>query len=234
MLPNPEFTISYSGFAGSEGAGVLDPEPVATCSADESSAAGNYDITASGGAAANYNLVYVNGTLTITPDVTDPELTVQNITVQLDDQGNATITPADVVTSATDNCGVSDTTLSKSAFTEADKGDVTIDVTVSDEAGNTATKQAVITVMGSSGIIDLEESGVSFFPNPVQDLLTIETGKFSQLQVKVTSLNGEVLISTSLNGENSSQMDLSSLQKGIYFITFSSGETMTIRKIVKL
>ena len=231
---NPEFTISYSGFAPSEDEGVLDAIPETSCTADASSAPGDYDITVSGGSAANYTLIYENGILTITPDVTKPELSVENVTVQLDELDHASITPADVVTAASDNCAVADTTLSQSEFTAADIGDVTIDVTVADEAGNTTTMQAVVTVLGASGIGGPEEAGIIFYPNPVKDILTIEAGGYRQLLVKVTSLNGEVLATRVLYDEDAGQLDLSKLQKGVYFVTFSSGDFMTIRKIIKL
>jgi hypothetical protein len=231
---NPEFTISYSGFAGSEDEAVLDAEPVLTCAADENSAPGTYDITVSDGAATNYNLVYVSGMLTVTPDITDPVLAVQNITIQLDGQGSASITAADVVTSASDNCGIADTTLSKSSFTADDVGGNSIDVILSDMAGNTTTASSIVTVQGSAGIVDMDGFEVVFYPNPVYDLLTIETGQFRQLNVKITSLNGEILLNRTLAGENSNQIDLSPLQKGIYFITFGSEDLVSIRKIIKL
>jgi hypothetical protein len=166
--------------------------------------------------------------------MTDPVLAVQNITIQLDGQGSASITAADVVTSASDNCGIADTTLSKSSFTADDVGGNSIDVILSDMAGNTTTASSIVTVQGSAGIVDMDGFEVIFYPNPVYDLLTIETGQFRQLNVKITSLNGEILLNRTLAGENSNQIDLSPLQKGIYFITFGSEDLVSIRKIIKL
>jgi hypothetical protein len=62
---NPEFTIVYTGFANSEDKTVIDTEPTATCSANESSAAGTYDIVLSGGEDNNYSFTYVNSVLTV-------------------------------------------------------------------------------------------------------------------------------------------------------------------------
>ncbi|MFO7923552.1 MAG: MBG domain-containing protein, partial [Bacteroidales bacterium] len=62
---NPEFTISYSGFTGGDNVTVIDQEPVATTTADETTGAGEYEITVSGGSDNNYAFDYVSGTLTV-------------------------------------------------------------------------------------------------------------------------------------------------------------------------
>jgi len=87
-------------------------------------------------------------TVTITVvDNTNPTLTVQNYTLELDATGNATLQPNNVVTNANDNC-VIDTTLSQTAFDCSDIGTpVTIDVTASDATGNNVVQQAIITVV---------------------------------------------------------------------------------------
>lgn len=64
---NPTLTVSYSGFVNNENNTVLTTQPVVSTTATASSPAGNYDITVSGAAADNYNIIYVKGTLTIDP-----------------------------------------------------------------------------------------------------------------------------------------------------------------------
>ena len=62
--PEPSFTFTYSGFAGTEGASVIDTAP--TCSVPVTHTnVGSYDITCSGGVDNNYSFKYVKGTLTI-------------------------------------------------------------------------------------------------------------------------------------------------------------------------
>jgi hypothetical protein len=63
--PNPEFTLTYSGWKNSDTEAVLITKPVATTEADEASTPGTYPITVSGGEAKNYTFKYVNGTLTV-------------------------------------------------------------------------------------------------------------------------------------------------------------------------
>ena len=61
----PVFDVEYEGFAYDETSSVLTTLPTVSCSATPTSAPGTYDITVSGAEAQNYEMTYVNGTLTI-------------------------------------------------------------------------------------------------------------------------------------------------------------------------
>ena len=63
---NPEFTLTYEGFKNNETEAVLTTKPTVTCIATAASEPGEYEVTVSGGEAQNYELSYVNGTLTVT------------------------------------------------------------------------------------------------------------------------------------------------------------------------
>ena len=62
---NPVLTVSYEGFVNDEDETVLTVAPTATTTATVESEAGTYEITVSGGEAANYEFEYKSGTLTI-------------------------------------------------------------------------------------------------------------------------------------------------------------------------
>jgi alpha-tubulin suppressor-like RCC1 family protein len=64
--PNPPFTGQYSGFVEGETEGVLENLVRFETLAEAKSPVGHYPITASGGSAANYDLICVAGTLSIT------------------------------------------------------------------------------------------------------------------------------------------------------------------------
>ena len=67
--PMPEFSVSYEGFKNNETEAVLTKQVVISCDANADSAPGEYDITLSGAEAANYDIKYVAGKLTVTePD----------------------------------------------------------------------------------------------------------------------------------------------------------------------
>lgn len=65
----PTFEVEYSGFKNSETDTVFTKKAVATCEAKADTVVGTYQIVVSGAEAANYEMEYVNGTLTITDDV---------------------------------------------------------------------------------------------------------------------------------------------------------------------
>lgn len=64
---NPQFLLSYIGFANNDNETMFVSTPTATCLATKESDAGTYAIVPSGGNAENYNLIYEEGTLTIKP-----------------------------------------------------------------------------------------------------------------------------------------------------------------------
>ena len=79
-------------------------------------------------------------------DGTAPTPHAQNVTVNLDAFGSATVTAAQVNNGSTDNCGVTTLSVSPSSFTCANLGANTVTLTVADASGNTATTTATVTV----------------------------------------------------------------------------------------
>ena len=62
---NPEFVVNYDGFKNDETEEVLTMKPSATTTATKTSPTGEYPIEVSGAEAQNYEISYVNGTLTV-------------------------------------------------------------------------------------------------------------------------------------------------------------------------
>ncbi|MBB6611582.1 HYR domain-containing protein [Pontibacter sp. Tf4] len=96
-------------------------------------------------AAGNTSEISFDVTVT---DTQKPTVVTKNITVNLDANGAATITPADVINSATDNCAIAADgySLSKTSFTCTDLGPKTVTLTVTDVHGNSQTATAVVTI----------------------------------------------------------------------------------------
>ncbi len=229
--PNPLFTVAYTGFAEGEDKSDLTEQAAATCEADQASAPGTYDIIASGGSAPNYTLTYLNGTFTITEDVTSPTLTVQAISIELDDTGNATISPADLVTSADDNCGVTDTTLSKYAFTTEDIGNVNVNVEVSDAAGNSTSAFATVTVTGSTGYDAFSKIDAKAYPNPTNGKLEVVINSPVD-GLKVMDMTGKTILRRT-NLTSLETLDLTGFSNGVYIIQLQSGVEMKHIKVIK-
>ena len=79
-------------------------------------------------------------------DALDPNVITQDITVQLDNSGNASIATSDIDNGSTDNCSIASLSLDVTDFTCADLGSKTVTLTVTDQSGNSAVGTATVTV----------------------------------------------------------------------------------------
>ena len=93
----------------------------------------------------NGNTATCSATVTVEDNV-DPVAICQNITVQLDATGNATITPSDIDNGSNDACGIQPLIIDVSSFDCSNVGPNTVELTVTDNNGNTATCTATVTV----------------------------------------------------------------------------------------
>ncbi|MDY8134625.1 HYR domain-containing protein [Aquimarina sp. 2201CG5-10] len=86
-------------------------------------------------------------TATVTvEDMVQPTVVCQDITVQLDATGNATITAAQIDNGSSDACGIASLTLDTNTFDCSDVGTNTVTLTVTDTNGNSDTCTATVTV----------------------------------------------------------------------------------------
>lgn len=76
----------------------------------------------------------------------DPTALCQDITVQLDASGNASITPQQVDNGSSDVCGIASLSVSPDTFTCENVGANPVTLTVIDNSGNTSTCNATVTV----------------------------------------------------------------------------------------
>ena len=93
----------------------------------------------------NRNSSMVTAEVTVEDNV-PPATLVQNLTVQLDAEGNALITPADIDNGSNDACGIADLSLDITEFTCSNVGANPVVITVTDNNGNSATANAIVTV----------------------------------------------------------------------------------------
>ncbi len=75
-----------------------------------------------------------------------PTAVGQDITVQLDASGSATITAADIDNGSSDNCGIDTLLLDVTTFNCDSVGDNTVTLTVTDASGNESSTTATVTV----------------------------------------------------------------------------------------
>lgn len=75
----------------------------------------------------------------------------------------------------------------------------------------------------------------SISPNPTNAILTINSGKIINGNVKIELMDalGKILISEDYKDFNQSSINVSSLSSGIYFVKISSGDNATTKKFIK-
>ena len=90
------------------------------------------------------------GTASVTvEDNVAPAVVTKDITVQLDASGAATITPADIDNGSADACGIDTLTLDVTSFDCTNVGENTVNLTITDVNGNSASNTATVTIEAS-------------------------------------------------------------------------------------
>lgn len=85
----------------------------------------------------------------------------------------------------------------------------------------------------SIGVPIINSRDFIIFPNPSNETITIRTSQQTPYEIEIFNLNGHLISSAGTEG-NLSQIDLSTLQRGIYFLTIRSEDFVETRKIIKL
>jgi len=92
------------------------------------------------------NVATATGLVTVV-DNTPPQVLVQNITVSLDENGNASNTPDQLDNGSADNCSIASQNIDIQVFSCENIGQNAVLVTLVDGSGNTATSTAIVTVL---------------------------------------------------------------------------------------
>ena len=79
-------------------------------------------------------------------DITAPNAITQDITVQLDANGQVNIQASDIDNGSTDNCNINSLSLDITNFDCSSVGQNTVTLTLEDDEGNTTTETAIVTV----------------------------------------------------------------------------------------
>ena len=145
---------------------------------------GSFDCSNLGGNAVTLTVTDVNGnsstcTATVTvEDNVDPTAVCQDITVQLDGSGQATISASDVDGGSTDNCAVDNLSVNPSSFDCSNVGPNNVTLTATDVSGNSGTCTAVVTV----------EDNIA--PNAVCEDITVYLDNSGLVFVQASDIDG--------------------------------------------
>ncbi len=154
-------------------------------------------------------------TVTVNDDE-DPIAICQDITVQLNADGHVVITANEIDNGSNDNCGiVGSLTIDKDTFDSSDIGANTVELTVTDINGNTATCSATVTVEA--------------YPAQVDDVFTV-----SGMDYEITSMNPYTVSAMGMSGTNISGRSSATTSTGTITIPGTinhGGATYTVTAI---
>lgn len=91
--------------------------------------------------------------------------------------------------------------------------------------------EGTITVDGTASMEDLFRRNISFYPNPVANKLMVAS-LYKLDSYKIYNILGKLVAQETANG-NITEIDMTNLQNGIYFINTISGELQTTFKVAK-
>ncbi|ESU24820.1 hypothetical protein FEDK69T_03730 [Flavobacterium enshiense DK69] len=90
------------------------------------------------------------------------------------------------------------------------------------------------TLLGTEAFTSVESSKLSVYPNPVNDIVTISNAENLQInKVAVTDVNGRTVKTLEFGGVTETQINVSDLNSGIYFMSIDTNEGTATKKIIK-
>jgi large repetitive protein len=250
---NPVYTLTYAGFVNNNDASVLDVLPTITCSATSNSVSGSYTIALSGGTDTNYEYSLVNGTLKInTISGTVTAATIQNIgKTTADISGEVTNTGGEesaargFVYATSKNptlenlkleCGFGLGVFSQSLSNLTSNTTYYVRSYVSNSKGIAYGNEVSFTTL-STGVLDIKKAEITIYPNPSDGRFTICFGAaisgkvpysvFNQSGKKCYSSHAKVS-----SASNCSELNISTLPRGLYIIKFETTLGTIVEKVV--
>ncbi|MGY0392706.1 LamG-like jellyroll fold domain-containing protein [Bizionia sp. KMM 8389] len=152
-------------------------------------------------------------------DASTPTAACQNITIQLDASGNATITTADIDNGSSDSCGIASMSISQDTFDCSHIGVNNVTLTVTDNNGNVSTCESTVTVediidpnaicqditlqLDASGNASLVAADIDNGSNDVCSTVTLDASQTS-FDCSHIGSNAVTLTVTDANGNTSS------------------------------
>lgn len=229
--PNPEFRIEYTGFANDDDYSFLDEPPVASTSADINSDAGAYNITLSGGVDNNYLIYLFDGTLTI--NKADQEITF-NLPDSVALESGFTELIAETTSGLEISYESSDPSIAYidgNVLRLSSLGTCTISAIQGGDLNyNPARIDLPFKVYSGTNIFnDYAGSEMKVYPNPIEDILFIESNKNIE-RIEIYDLFGKKL---KLFVPSANFINLSDLKQGMYLLRIYDGKSNSLFKVFK-
>ena len=86
---------------------------------------------------------------------------------------------------------------------------------------------------GYIGINKLQVSRLPLYPNPATDKITVETSEASkESNLEIVNIEGQQFITRQIT-DTKTQLDISTLPSGVYFVRVTNDKTVKMGKIIK-
>jgi hypothetical protein len=179
-----------------------------------------------------YNVVFVSGATNANAifavnanACTNAAITVTN---------NSTGSPTPTYTWSTSPAAIiSNSAAANPSITFSTNGTYTVSL-VATNAGTTSTATHTVVAAVCSGIPvnNLMSENISLYPNPAKDKINIEVTLLTSYNYQMTDLLGKIIISGNVNNKESAAVDISNINKGIYFLTIECKDQKATKKII--
>jgi hypothetical protein len=93
----------------------------------------------------------------------------------------------------------------------------------------------LITVAGCVGINEFEGNNISIYPNPTNDLFTIDMGSYDEaVNYTIISIDGRIVTQKSNVTDNKITIDLGNESKGVYLLKLHNHKSSSVFRITRL
>lgn len=134
-----------------------------------------------------------------------------------------------------DNCGINQTfntyTMTGTLYgAQFPVGSTQVVWTTMDNSGTSATCSYTITVNAVTNM-QLLETGINIYPNPVHGILNVEDKENKILSIDLMDINGRVLKIKKIKSEGAYKFDTSQLTKGVYLLKVNTVDGTFVKKV---
>jgi len=131
-----------------------------------------------------------------------------------------------------DNDGTEDSNEQNPTHTYLDGGDYTVALTVTNTTGETFTivKEAFIHSSGV-GLGELDNADFKCYPNPASELISVQTVD-AMNSIKIYNVNGQLVYTNEAVQAKFQSIDVSSFEKGVYFMELNTEVETKLVKVV--
>jgi hypothetical protein len=179
-------------------------------------------------------------------DAIAPTAICEDVTVQLNSMGRATVYGADLASESTDNCSVWSYSPIARVYYTSNIGDNSLTVTVRDWSGNMATCVSIVTVLppeplsgpGGSGTgLDENLANLSLYPNPTTGEFTaaFELSAEETFTLRIFDASGRLIFARQgegMQGENYLPLQLEDAPSGLYMVDLKCGSRQVQQRLV--